>query len=150
MARLHSRKHGRSRSKHTKRWELPEWQTITKEEVRQLIVKYAKQRIPPSQIGMLLRDIHGVPSIRATFGKRLNSILKEEGLYKLPEDLLALLKKAVKLHAHLEKHKNDVHNQVKYKHILSKIHRISKYYKREGVLPMDWKYSPETAILLVK
>lgn len=150
MARLHSKKHGHSRSKYPKRWEIPEWQSISKDEVRELIVKYAKQRIPPSQIGMLLRDLHGVPSIRATFRKKLYDILKEEGLYKLPEDLLALLKKAVKLHTHLEKYKNDIHNQVKYRHILSKIHRISKYYKRKGVLPIDWSYSPETAILLVK
>ncbi|MEM1688532.1 MAG: 30S ribosomal protein S15 [Candidatus Anstonellales archaeon] len=150
MARLHSKKHGHSRSKFPKRWEVPEWQVMSKDEVEEVVIKLAKQRFPPSMIGMILRDRYGVPSIRAVFKKRLTKVLKEHGLYKLPEDLLSLLKKAVKMHQHLQNHKSDIHNQTKYKHVLSKIHRLVKYYKREGVLPADWKYSPELAVLLVK
>lgn len=150
MARLHSKKHGKSRSKHPKRWDIPEWQVTTKEEALDIILRLAKQRTPPSIIGMILRDLYGVPSIRATFKKKLGSILKENGLYKFPEDLLSLLKKAVRMYGHLQKNKGDIHNQTKYKHLLSKIHRLSKYYKRIGAIPADWKYTPETAILLVK
>lgn len=150
MARLHSGKHGHSRSKHPKRWEVPEWQTLSKEQVEDIVLKLAKQRYSPSMIGMILRDLYGVPSIRAVFGKKLVKVLKDHGLVGLPEDLLALLKKAVRMYQHLQNHKGDIHNQTKYKHLISKIHRLVKYYKREGVLPADWKYSPETAVLLVK
>ncbi|MFZ8854922.1 MAG: 30S ribosomal protein S15, partial [Thermofilaceae archaeon] len=29
----------------------------------------------------------------------------------------------------------------------SKIHRLVRYYKREGVLPPDWRYEPEKIVL---
>ncbi|NPA22437.1 MAG: 30S ribosomal protein S15 [Candidatus Micrarchaeota archaeon] len=150
MARLHSKKHGRSRSRHPKRWEMPEWQELSPEEVEQIILKHARQGMPPSQIGMLLRDIYGVPSIRATFKKKLYAILRREGLLKMPEDLLSLLRKAVRMHNHLQRNKKDIHNRVKYQHIVSKINRLAKYYKKKGVLDPKWKYSPESAALLVR
>ena len=150
MARLHSKKHGKSRSKHPKRWEVPEWQQLSKEEVEQIIIKLARQGEAPSKIGMILRDVYGVPSIRAVFQAKLYDVLRREQLLKLPEDLLSLLRKAVRLHNHLQRNKKDIHNRVKYQHIVSKIHRLVKYYKRKGVLDPKWKYTPETAALLVR
>jgi len=129
---------------------MPEWQELSPEEVEQIILKHARQGMPPSQIGMLLRDIYGVPSIRATFKKKLYAILRREGLLKMPEDLLSLLRKAVRMHNHLQRNKKDIHNRVKYQHIVSKINRLAKYYKKKGVLDPKWKYSPESAALLVR
>ena len=150
MARLHSKKHGKSRSRHPKRWEVPEWQQLSKEEVEQIIIKLARQGEAPSKIGMILRDVYGVPSIRAVFQAKLYDVLRREQLLKLPEDLLSLLRKAVRVHNHLQRNKKDVHNKVKYQHIVSKINRLVKYYKRKGVLDPKWKYTPETAALLVR
>ncbi len=150
MARLHSKKHGKSRSRHPKRWEVPEWQQLSKEEVEQIIIKLARQGEAPSKIGMILRDVYGVPSIRAVFQAKLYDVLRREQLLKLPEDLLSLLRKAVRLHNHLQRNKKDIHNKVKYQHIVSKINRLVKYYKRKGVLDPKWKYTPETAALLVR
>ena len=150
MARLHSKKHGKSRSRHPKRWEVPEWQQLSKEEVEQIIIKLARQGEAPSKIGMILRDVYGVPSIRAVFQAKLYDVLRREQLLKLPEDLLSLLRKAVRVHNHLQRNKKDIHNKVKYQHIVSKINRLVKYYKRKGVLDPKWKYTPETAALLVR
>jgi small subunit ribosomal protein S15 len=30
----------------------------------------------------------------------------------------------------------------------AKIHKLTKYYKREGALPVDWKYEAKTASLV--
>ena len=51
---------------------------------------------------------------------------------------------------HLRTNRSDKHNRTKLIHVESKIARLAKYYTREGVLPADWKYDPETAALLVK
>jgi len=81
----------------------------------------------------------------------LKEFLKEEKLYpKIPEDLLNLLKKAVRLWNHLKKHKKDIHNRVKYQHLLSKIERLSNYYKERGELDKNWVYSPEEAARLAR
>jgi len=151
MARLHSKKKGHSRSRHPKRREPPEWQSLNADEVKEIVRKMAKQGVPPSHIGLILRDQYGVPSFRAVVGKRLMEFLREEKLYTaFPEDLLQLLKKAVRMWNHLKFNKKDIHNKVKYQHVVSKIHRLSKYYKEKGRIPKDWKYAPETAMLLVR
>jgi small subunit ribosomal protein S15 len=151
LARLHSKKHGRSRSRFPKRKVAPDWQPLSSDEVKELVRKFARQGYLPSEIGRILRDHYGVPSVRAAIGKRLVAFLEEEKLApKVPEDLLQLLRKAVRMWNHLKNHKKDIHNRVKYQHLLSKIHRLSKYYKRVGKLPQDWKYTPESAALLVR
>ena len=62
---------------------------------------------------------------------------------KYPEDLKALIKKALNLRKHLEVHKKDKHNMRGLQLIEAKIWRLSNYYKEKGVLPADWKYDPE-------
>ena len=51
---------------------------------------------------------------------------------------------------HLRTNRSDRHNRTKLIHVESKIGRLVKYYTRNGRLPADWKYDPETAQLLVK
>jgi small subunit ribosomal protein S15 len=62
--------------------------------------------------------------------------------------MAVLLKKATSIYAHLEKNKKDAYNKRSLQLIEAKIHRLSKYYKREGVLPLDWKYEAKTASLV--
>lgn len=59
----------------------------------------------------------------------------------MPEDFENLIKKATGLRLHLEKNKKDLHNKRSLQIVEARIHKLSKYYKKKGVLPPDWKYS---------
>lgn len=123
----------------------------SKKEVENLVVKLAKEGYMPSMIGLILRDSYGIPSVKEITGKSITKILEENGIkYEIPEDLLNLLKRAVKLRKHLEIHRKDEHSRRGLILIESKIKRLEKYYKRVGKLPIDWKYDPEEAKILVQ
>ena len=68
----------------------------------------------------------------------------------LPEDLAALLKRVVHLQQHLERHPKDLSNRRGLNLIESKIRRRAHYYRRQGRLPADWRYSSATAALMVQ
>ncbi|ENN95616.1 30S ribosomal protein S15P [Methanocaldococcus villosus KIN24-T80] len=151
MARMHARKRGKSGSKRPPRKEVPEWVKYTPEEVENLVVELAKKGYQSAQIGLILRDSYGIPDVKLITGKKISRIMKEHGLYpKVPEDLLNLMRRAVNLRKHLEQHPKDLHSKRGLQLIESKIKRLVKYYKRKGVLPQDWRYTPETARLLVE
>ena len=61
-----------------------------------------------------------------------------------------LIKKAVQLHYHMGKNKRDYTSKRGLELTESKIRRLAKYYKKEGMLPVDWKYDVDKARLLVK
>ncbi|HDI10435.1 MAG TPA: 30S ribosomal protein S15, partial [Euryarchaeota archaeon] len=61
-----------------------------------------------------------------------------------------LIKRAVNLREHLDKHPKDLHSRRGLILIESKIRRLVKYYVNKGVLPEGWKYDPEQAKLLVR
>jgi len=127
----------------------PVWCKYKPEEVEALVVKLAKEGHASSKIGTILRDQHGIPLTKPITGKTITKILKDAGLApSLPEDLETLLKKAARLHVHLEKNKKDSRNKTALQIIEAKIHKLSKYYKREGVLPPDWKYKAKAASLI--
>jgi small subunit ribosomal protein S15 len=103
-----------------------------------------------SQIGIVLRDMHGVPSVKLATGKSISKILKEKDILpQLPEDLTNLMRKAVKLGEHLKINNKDVHNTRSLRLTEAKIHRLAKYYRSNNVIPDDWKYSLSNAKLLV-
>jgi len=119
----------------------PPWCNYKPEEVEALVVKLGKDLIPPSMIGIILRDQYGIPLVKYITGKTITEILKEHGLAPdIPEDLTNLLRKATRLKKHLEKHKKDKHNKRALQIIEAKIYRLSKYYKAVGKLPQDWSY----------
>jgi small subunit ribosomal protein S15 len=66
----------------------------------------------------------------------------------MPEDLENLLKKATRLSVHMDKNKKDAFNKRSLQLVEAKIHKLTKYYKREGLLPQDWKYETKTASLV--
>ena len=95
-------------------------------------------------IGIILRDQYGVPLVKMVTGKKVVQILREHGLApEIPEDLYNLIKRALRVRRHLEEHPKDYHSKRGLQLIESKIRRLAKYYKREGVLPPDWEYKPE-------
>jgi len=126
----------------------PSWCRYTAEEVEALIMKLSKEGHSPSKIGIILRDQHGVPLAKPITGKSITEILKERKLSSsLPEDLENLLRKAARLHVHYDKNKADLHNKRALQIVEAKIYKLSRYYKREGVLPPDWKYTPKAITL---
>lgn len=151
MARMHSKKRGKSGSKRPGVKVAPQWVEYAPHEVEELVIKMGKEGKGPTEIGMILRDVYGIPSVQVICGKSISTILKEGGIkLAYPEDLLNLIKRAVNMRQHLRKNRSDKHNRTKLIHVESKIWRLVKYYRKSGRLPADWKYDPETAQLLVK
>jgi small subunit ribosomal protein S15 len=155
MARMYARRRGRSGSKRPFSSKLkqtaPEWVEMTAEEVENKVVDLHNQGMSTSQIGILMRDSYSVPSIALVTGKKITRVLKErDSASKLPEDLQNLMRKALRLRKHLGVNKTDIHNKRALQLTESKIRRLMKYYKREKVLPEDWKYKPETAEVIMR
>jgi len=121
----------------------PQWFKYPPEEVESLVVKLAKDGLPMSEIGVVLRDQHTIPLVKPIVGKSVKEILIENDLApKIPEDLNNLLAKALSLKRHLDKNRSDFSNKRILHIIESRIKRLSDYYKRKGVLPSTWKYVP--------
>jgi len=126
----------------------PAWCKYQPEEVVSLIVKLAKEGNSPSRIGTILRDQYAIPLTKPIAGKKVQQILREMELAPaMPEDLASLLKKAESLALHLEKNHSDLYNRRALQLIEAKIHKLSRYYKRENVLPANWKYKAKIASL---
>ena len=135
------REKGKSHSTRPVSKRSPSWCKYQPEEVEALVIKLAKEGHPPSRIGTILRDQYAIPLVKPLTGKSITQILKEAGLApSIPEDLGNLLRKAARLSAHLEKHRKDLHNKRALQLIEAKIHKLARYYKREGILPPNWKY----------
>ncbi|MEM2994825.1 MAG: 30S ribosomal protein S15 [Candidatus Bathyarchaeia archaeon] len=126
----------------------PSWCKYQPEEVEALVVKLAREGVPPSRIGTILRDQYAIPLVKSITGKTITKMLRDAGLAPaIPEDLANMLKRAERLNAHLERNKKDLHNKRALQILEAKIHKLSRYYKREGILPQNWKYEPKTASL---
>jgi len=126
----------------------PSWCKYQPEEVEALVIKLAKEGNSTSRIGTILRDQYAIPLVKPMTGKTITKILKEAQLApKIPEDLASLMKKAESLSAHYQKNRSDLHNKRALQLIEAKIHKLSRYYKREGVLPKNWKYEAKIASL---
>ncbi len=150
MAKMHSKKKGKSRSKRPLRTSAPTWSEHSREEVVDLILKYQKEEYPPSMIGIILRDQYGIPSVKLVTGKKITQILKEhDAAPELPEDLVNLMRQAVNLRKHLEENPKDLHSRRGLQLCESKIRRLVKYYRGKK-LPEKWRYDPERAELLVR
>ena len=151
MARLHARRKGKSGSTRPFLKANPEWVTLETSEIVETILRLHQEGLTTAAIGVRLRDAYGVPSVRLATGKSITEILKEKNVkFAMPEDLASLIKRAASLQSHFQEHKKDLSNQRGLHLIESKIRRLSKYYKEEGVLPSDWDYSAKLAELQVK
>lgn len=54
----------------------PSWLKITPEEVNEHVCKLAKKGLTPSQIGVILRDSHGIGQVKYVTGSKIMRILK--------------------------------------------------------------------------
>ena len=151
MARMHSRKRGKSGSTKPIRKSVPVWVKYKPEEVEKLVIKLAKEGKKTSEIGIVLRDSYGIPCVKTITNKKITEVIKENKLErKIPEDLHNLIEKAVSILKHLEKNKQDMVGKRGLQLTESKIKRLTKYYKNKKRLPADWKYSRETSELLLR
>lgn len=148
MARIHSHRHGKSHQTRPTSKRAPNWLTYSADDVTAMVVKLAKEGVPPSAIGIRLRDEYGIPLVKPLVGKSVMDILRENKLSPaLPEDLQNMLDSAKRVKLHLAAFKADRKNVRSLELIEAKIYRLSKYYKEIGVLPPDFKYSAVVAQL---
>merc|ERR1711911_477367 len=146
----HAKGKGISGSALPYRRSVPTWLKLTSEDVKEQIYKLAKKGLTPSQIGVILRDSHGVAQVRYVTGNKILRILKAKGLApSLPEDLYCMIKKAVGMRKHLERNRKDRDGKFRLILIESRIHRLSRYYRAKGVVPPTFKYESATASALV-
>ena len=155
MARMHARKRGKSCSKRPfslkVRKTVPEWVEMRAEEVEEKVDKLYDQGLSTSRIGITMRDSYGVASVAMVTGKKITKILKEKNkVGAIPEDLQNLMRRALRIRKHIEENEKDVHNKRVLQLTESKIRRLVKYYRREKVLPEDWKYKPEIAEVILR
>ena len=151
MSRMHSSRKGVSGSKKPLVDKNPSWVQQPPEEIKETVVKLAGEGMTMAKIGLVLRDQYAVPNVRLATGKTIREILTEKNIkFELPEDLQGLMKRAVLLSSHVKANPKDLHNLRGLQLVESRIRRLVKYYKREGVVPESWNYSLETAALQVE
>ncbi len=148
MGRMHTHRHGKSHSIRPSTLRAPSWVTLSSKEIEELVIKYTKDGLTPSQIGNKLRDQHAIPLIKPITKKSIGEILEENDLKaEMPEDLENIVKKAVGLQKHLKENRGDNRNVRSLELIEAKVHRLSVYYKRIGRIPKTWKYKAVVAQL---
>ncbi|MFX0194719.1 MAG: 30S ribosomal protein S15 [Candidatus Hodarchaeota archaeon] len=127
------------------------WIKYSPEEIEEIIVKLSKEGIQAAMIGTVLRDTYGIPSVKIILDKPITAILKDHGLApRIPEDLQNLVRSAIKLAKHIEAHPKDLHSLRGLQLAEARIHRLSKYYRQQGVIPSEWRYSRARAISLLR
>ena len=151
MGRMYSGRKGRSGSKKPVEKKVQAWVRYKPKEVEMLIVKLAKDEKTGSEIGLLLRDTYGIPSVKTLLGKSITEVLKEKELRSdIPEDLMALIKRSIAVDKHRENNKQDMTAKRGMQLITSKIMRLIKYYKRMERLPQDWKFDKSKVRLMIE
>ncbi len=148
MGRLHTHNHGKSHSTRPIELKKPSWISQTPKEIEEIITKYGKEGLTPSQIGIKLRDQHAIPLAKPIINKGITQVLDENNLKSdLPEDLASIVYKSVGLQKNLKTNKSDRRNVRSLELIEAKVHRLSVYYKKIGRIPKNWKYKSVVAQL---
>ncbi|EGG23332.1 40S ribosomal protein S13 [Cavenderia fasciculata] len=150
MGRMHSNGKGISASALPYSRKPQSWVKTSPSEVCEHVCRLAKRGYTPSQIGVMLRDAHGIAQVKNITGSKILRILKVNGLApKIPEDLFHMIKKAVTINKHLLRAKKDKDGKFHLRLVESRIHRLTRPYKKRGVLPPNWKYESATASTLI-
>jgi small subunit ribosomal protein S15 len=148
MGRLHTHNHGKSHSIRPIDPKKPDWIKQTNGEIEGLIIKYAKEGMTTSQIGIKLRDQHAIPLVKPIINKGIKEVLIENKLNpEIPEDLNNIVMKAVNLQKHLKENRSDNRNTRALELVEAKVHRLSTHYKKTGEIDQKWKYKSVVAQL---
>lgn len=150
MARMHARKRGQSSSKKPYRTARPDWIEMDRKSIEKLIIDLYNKGYSTSRIGIVLRDIHGVPDVKTAIGVSMYDVLKQNKIkMDYPEDMINLMRRAVRMHRHMDENHKDVHNKRQLQLTEAKIRRLVRYYVKNGVLPEGWSYKLHNAKLIV-
>ena len=148
VGRLHSHRHGKSHSIRPVTPSAPTWVKQSPDEIEELVAKYSKEGLKPSEIGVKLRDQYAIPLTKQIVKKSIVKILEDKGINPdMPEDLNNLVTKALGLQKHLRVNKSDRRNVRSLELLEAKVHRLSSYYKQIGRIPKTWKYKAVIAQL---
>ena len=143
MAKMHSRGRGNSHSNKPLTTNPPTWIRHKPKEIELLVGKLSKEGKTSSEVGIILRDSYGVPSVKLLTGKRIQQLFAEKKMLgELPEDLVSLMKRSIYIRKHLEMNKHDMAGLRGLQLTESKIKRLAKYYKGTGRIVTTWKYDP--------
>ena len=147
---MHGNGKGISSSSLPYRRTAPSWVRASAAHVADQVCGMAKKGLTPSQIGITLRDSMGIPQVKAITGRKILRILKHNKLAPaIPEDLYSLIKRAVAMRRHLDRHRKDVDTKFRLILVESRIHRLARYYKRTKQVPPTWKYEADKASAIV-
>jgi small subunit ribosomal protein S15 len=151
MARMHSHKRGQSGSTRPSEPKNPSWVSTNGKEIEMLVLKHAKEGKNAAQIGLFLRDDHGIPSVKLATGKSIGEILAEKDIVpEIPDDLMALIRKVVFIKKHLEENHKDMTAKRGLILTESKVNRLIRYYKKSRRIPADWTYDADRIKLYVE
>ena len=150
MSRMHAPGRGKSGSTRPHIDSAPVWSNTDKAQIEETIVDLAKKGKTTAQIGTILRDQHAVPSVRLVMGERIGQILARNDISpSVPEDLMDLMRKALRMLDHLSENHKDVHNRRHLHLVESKIRRLARYHKGAGALDSTWTYKRDQLRLAV-
>merc|ERR1712046_382335 len=150
MGRMYSTGKGIARRCLPYRKAPPSWVQVSTQDLCDQIIKLAKKDSTPSQIGVTLRDSHGVPQVKSVTSSKVLRILKRAGIApQVPEDLYMLIKKAIAIRKHLEKFRKDKDAKFRLICTESRIHRLARYYRNVKSLPPTWRYNSKKADTLI-
>lgn len=144
MARMHTDGRGESGSDKPVNKNNPDWVDYSEEEIEELVVKLREEGKDPSQIGLILRDQYGIPSVKQATEKKVTTILEEQDAEpEIPEDLKNLLEKADSIKEHLEENPNDRQAERRLELTEAKIRKVANFHREEGNIEENWKYERE-------
>lgn len=130
MATLYGKGRGKARS-HAPRGEKPYWLKLKPAEIEKIVIDLAKKDMSSAQIGLVLRDSYGIPSIKVAVGKKIEQIMIEHGIVPEHYELVALEKRAEALKKHLEHNKKDTRGKRGLQLTESKFRRLKRYHARK-------------------
>ncbi len=149
---MHGRSKGKSKSKRPIKKDNPEWTGLSAKEIKEKIIELTHKGHTASEIGITLRDVYAVPSVRSATKLKIQKIIDDtEGLKQdFPRDLLNLIRKSVKEKKHMKENNHDKTAKRGYQLTVSKIRRLTKYYSKKDRIPEKWRYTEKEAELMVK
>lgn len=83
MGRMHSGGKGMSKSALPYKRSPPSWLKTSPEDVETHICKLSKKGLTPSQIGVILRDSHGIAQVTSVTGSKIVRLLKKNGTFHI-------------------------------------------------------------------
>lgn len=148
---MHSKGKGSSGSNKPNSKTPPVWSNDNKEEVEELILTLSKEGNSTAVIGTILRDRYAVPDARLVTGERISQTLTRNNIVpSYPEDMMNLMRRALRLIDHLNSNKKDIHNRRQLELCESKIRRLARYYKGNGNILETWTYKRDQLRLMVE